>query len=64
MKLIREFDDFSWTNMGTLNPFMSDDPLVVVWLDKSATESEINKLYDMLLEVNSKIRNNRNIFFT
>jgi|688.fasta_scaffold158508_2 hypothetical protein len=62
MKLIREFDDFSWTNMGTLNPFMSDDPLVVVWLDKSATESEINKLYDMLLEVNIEISTSKSDF--
>lgn len=63
-KIIKEeeMDDFDWINMEAPNPFMTDDPLVVVWLDESTTESELGQLYDMLTQVNTRMGDSRQQF--
>jgi len=49
--ILREdtFDDFDFIK-GKPNPFMSNDPLVVVWLDNTVTEEEVGELWNMIYE--------------
>lgn len=41
------FDDLDFLK-GTPNPFLTEDPLVVLWLDETTTKEQITMLWDMI----------------
>lgn len=45
--ITESFDDLDFLK-GTPNPFLTEDPLVVLWLDETATKEQITMLWDML----------------
>lgn len=47
---------------GNPNPFMGDDPLVVVWLDETTTKEQINDLWGMLEESGSYLSISKETF--
>lgn len=47
-KILKEsFDDLDFLK-GTPNPFLTEDPLVVLWLDETTTKEQITMLWDMI----------------